>query len=178
MSRNPRCGSDGILCENLAQRARRRGSTRVEKMQYLRDSPGPGSASRLALARLACRDDPRRRDARIRTQECAKRRSPHDSVMRASSTSLKGCAGSLRGLRGLGTAHAVERGAHASLIFHVHLLEMSELALRNFLRNAPHRFGDVAEQPALLSGVEQIEQLGDLLVVVIAVAVIVAIGVA
>ena len=84
----------------------------------------------------------------------------------------------LRGLRRLGARHVRKLAPHTRLIVRMHLLEMRELPLGDLMRDTPHGFGAVEKQASLLAGIEQIEQRRDLLVVVIAVAVIVAIGVA
>src|SRR6478736_8466710 len=84
----------------------------------------------------------------------------------------------LCGFRRLGTGHFAELAPDARFIVRMNFLEVSKLALGDVMRNAPHGFRHVEEEPRLLAGVEQVEERGDLLVVVIAVAVIVALSVA
>ena len=73
--------------------------------------------------------------------------------------------------RRLGAGHLVELAADASFIVWMHASEMGELPLDDFMRHTPHGLRHVEIEPRLLSGIEQIEQRRDLLVVVVAVAV-------
>ena len=67
---------------------------------------------------------------------------------------------------------------HAGAIVGVHLVEQGELTLDDDVRDPRHRFRDVREQPLLLARVEQIEQGARLAEIVIADAVILALGIA
>jgi len=60
----------------------------------------------------------------------------------------------------------------------MHRGQLSERPLDDFLRHAGHGGGIVAKQALSLAGVEQFKQRPRLAVVVIAVAVVVAVGVA
>ena len=63
----------------------------------------------------------------------------------------------LGGLRCLGAGHLVELAPNARFIVRMHLLEVRKLPLGNLVRDAPHGFRHIEEEPRFLARIEQIE---------------------
>src|SRR5882757_6023530 len=101
------------------------------------------------------------------------------TTLESGSTPLKQTpANSLRRLRGKIAGAEAHPGGDADAIVRIRAIEMRHLSLDDLGRHAIHRGLDVVEQLLLLIGAHQPKQVAGLTVVVIAVAMVVAVGVA